>query len=533
LRPVEAHDVDPYDIAAVTADRTAAAELLTILHDEGVRHLFVNPGSHLAPVRAALAEADAAGLPHPSPVVCGHEHVALSAAHGHHVASGGSEAVMVHLDGGDLDLRAAIENAERDRIPVTIFSDAPGLTERSSRTPGKWTADPARDGDLNLMVRRAFQISRAEPRGLTHIVLTEHALGRAAGAPSRRLLPPRPSAPNMAALEEMAELLAAAESPAIVAGRVGRHLDAVRDLARLAETLGAPVIDFRYRVNLPPRHPLNASPEARDLLLGVDAILMLDVEAPCVSMLGPLPPQSWLLQIDTDCLKAAVPGWHCPVEIAITADTHIALPQLRALVADRLSPRQRQAQQRRRRVEASLQSTRDRWADLADGVGPEGRVDAVIAELDRALPDDAVVLEEAGPNAFAVLRQMERPPGQFFRRVATAPGWSIGAAFGASLARPAQPVVALCDGAAFEHGLPAAAFWSAHRERAPFLAVVVGEAPSDDALEAESDVVAVARAAGAAAEIVREPAEIPAAVERLLATTRDGVCAVLDARLLV
>src|SRR5215831_850354 len=78
--------------------RTAAAELVTMLQDEGISHLFVNPGMHAAPLREALTEAEAAGLPHPQPVLCVHEHVALSAAHGHFLVSGGPQAVMVHVE---------------------------------------------------------------------------------------------------------------------------------------------------------------------------------------------------------------------------------------------------------------------------------------------------------------------------------------------------------------------------------------------------------------------------------------------------
>jgi len=35
----------------------AAAELIAILADEGVRHLFINPGTDTAPVQEALAAA--------------------------------------------------------------------------------------------------------------------------------------------------------------------------------------------------------------------------------------------------------------------------------------------------------------------------------------------------------------------------------------------------------------------------------------------------------------------------------------------
>ncbi|HSR22752.1 MAG TPA: thiamine pyrophosphate-binding protein, partial [Candidatus Eisenbacteria bacterium] len=101
--------------------RTAAAELVAILYDEGVGHLFVNPGMHTAPLRQALAEATAAGTPHPEPVLCVHEQVALAAAHGHHLAGGTPQAVMVHVESGRLSAGGAVQNAQRDQVPVTIF----------------------------------------------------------------------------------------------------------------------------------------------------------------------------------------------------------------------------------------------------------------------------------------------------------------------------------------------------------------------------------------------------------------------------
>ena len=544
--------------------RTMAAELVTILYDEGVRHLFVNPVMHTAALRAALAEAEAAGLPNPQSVLCVHEHVALYAAHGHHLAGGAPQAVMVQVEGNQVDFGPVLENAVRDRVPFILFSGREEDTASSNGSRpapfgptvcGKWAADLSQ-GDLGTLVRRAAQIARAEPGGLTYVALRRDALADPAGVPSRRLASPRLPTPDPAALDEMAELLATADSPVIIAGRVGRNPSAVHDLALLAETLGAPVIDIRSRVNLPPGHPLNAAMEAPDLLAAADAILMLDVEVPCPPGLGSLPPHAWVLQIDAECLKTNLFRWTCPVEIAVTADTGLTLAPLRTLLADRLTIRQRQVQERRERVERILRARRESWRARAVSAEPDDMADAMMAELQRALPEDAVVLEEAHASRGAALRQMERWPGHFFRSTAKSPGWSIGAAMGARLARPSQPVVAVCDDTAFAYGLPTAAFWSAHRAGAPFLAVVLNRAPSPTPRPAtrqtrpsrqtrqtrstsrrttdtglDSEVVAMARACGADAAVVTHPFQVAAAVERLLATTRDGLCAVLDARL--
>jgi acetolactate synthase-1/2/3 large subunit len=332
----------------------------------------------------------------------------------------------------------------------------------------------------------------------------------------------------------MAALLATAEWPLIIAGRVGRHVASVQHLARLAEALGAPVVDIRNNVNLPPDHPLNAGRDARDLLERADAILLLDVDVPCVPGLGALPKRAWLLQIDIDCLKADWPGWTVPVEIAVTADTELALPQLVTLLGDRLDARRRRVHERRGRLERSLRAVHESWRERAASRAPEDRADAILAEIDRWLPDDAIIVEEVVVGFGPTIRQLHRQPGHLFRGRTPCPGWSIDAALGAQLARPGQSVVALCDDAAFAAALPSAAFWSAHRAEAPFLTVVLdrldSRSPADGAGGAQ-DVAAIARDSGAEVAVVSSPGQVAETLERLLAATRDGVCTVLDIRL--
>ena len=531
--------------------RTAATELVTILADEGISHLFVNPGMHTAPLREALTEADVAGLPHPQPVLCVHEHVALSAAHGHYLVSGAPQAVMVHVESGRLKMEIVAEHAQRCRVPVTVFYgntgswdgmelQPPRLPLPVTPEPGllastcKWAADLTHGGDPGTLVRRALQIARSEPAGLSRVALPVEQLGRPSGPPSRRLPPPRPPAPDLAALDEMASLLAAAEWPLIIAGRVGRHVASVQHLARLAEALGAPVVDVRSNVNLPPYHPLYAGRDARDLVERADAILLLDVDVPGVPGLGPLPERAWLLQIDLDCVKALWPGWNRPVEVAINADTELALPQLLTLLGDRLGNRHRRVQDRRARVARSVRAIHESWRERAASSQPEHRGDAILAEINRWLPEDSLIVEEVVVGLGSTIRQLHRQPGHLFRGCTPTPGWSIEAALGAQLGRPAQPIVALCDDAAFASAMPSAAFWSAHRARAPFLTVVLDSRDSrvpGDGVDGELDVAAMASASGAEVAVVSRPGQVAQALEGLLAATRDGMCTVMDVRL--
>ena len=56
--------------------------------------------------------------------------------------------------------------------------------------------------------------------------------------------------------------------------------------------------------------------------------------------------------------------------------------------------------------------------------------------LNRVLPADAIVLEEAVTNRPAVLRQIVREPGGYYATGSPALGWAVAGAMGVKLARP-------------------------------------------------------------------------------------------------
>src|SRR5258708_17364527 len=214
----------------------AAADLVARLADEGVQHLFINPRTDTAPVQEALAAARAAGAPRPESVLCIHEHVALSAAIGHHMASGRPQAVMVHVDAGTLNLGGAIHNAQRNRVPVVVFAgrapytadvevrghrdspihwqqeqlDQPGVM----RPFGKWNIEVPRGRELAPIVRRAFQVVQSDPRGPAYVMLPREALMEpGAGSLPAPLRPPAPPRPDPAAPAALADAPAGARPP--------------------------------------------------------------------------------------------------------------------------------------------------------------------------------------------------------------------------------------------------------------------------------------------------------------------------------
>src|SRR5579875_2547520 len=538
----------------------AASELVATLADEGVQHLFINPGTDTAPVQEALAAARVGSLPAPRTVLCTHEFVALSAAVGHYFASGTPQAVMVHVDAGTLNLGGAVHNAQRNQVPVVVFAgrapyateaDVPGHRDRpihwqqeqadqqaTLRAYGKWAMEVPRGREMGRIVRRAFQVARSEPRGLGYVMLPREALMEPPGAASRRLTVPRPAAPDPPGLADPPRCRADAPRPVVVTGRTGARPEAVTALAELAELLGCPVLDQRDRFNFPPGHPLWAAGETA-LLREAGVVLVLDAEVPWIPAVGAPPPTATVLQIDLDCVKVTMPSWAYPVDLALTADSSLALPLLTAEL---------------RELAGRLDRLRERWAEAARSAEPADAADAMLAALNRALPPEAIVCEEAVTNRPAVTRQITRDPDHLYSSGAPSLGWALPGAMGVRLARPDAPVVAVCGDGSFNFSVPTAAIWSAQRAGAPFLAVILdnrayrasrlpvqqlfpagaaeaeGRFPETD-LSPAPDYLQLARAYGGDGEVVRDPKEMAGAVERGLALVETGRCAVLDVEL--
>lgn len=555
----------------------AAADLIALLADEGVADFFINPGTDSAPIQEALAAARAAGTPSPRAVLCVHESVALAAAIGHHMVSARPQAVMVHVDAGTLNLGCQLHNAQRNGTPVVVFA---GRTPYSSavdvrghrdthihwqqeqldqpavmRNYAKWHMEVPRGRELAPIVRRAFQVAQSSPPGPPYVMLPREALMEPGGLALQRRLPPAvPPGPDPAALGRLAGILVAGQRVVIVTARTAADPAAATVLARIAEILGAPVIDQGDRANLPPGHPLHVTGDAAPLQ-DADTVLLLDSEVPWVpAQLAP-PATARVVQIDADPVKPSMPLWSYPVEIALTADTRVALLLLEQTLLRLANDELREKWSTRRgAVESQVAQRRREAARRAESDSDADAPDAMLAALGGALPDDAVVVREAVTNRPAVARQVRRPPGQLFDTGAPALGWALGGAFGIKLARPHAPVVAICGDGSFNFGVPTAALWSAHRYGAPFVTVVLnnhsylasktpvtelypqGISVRDNdfpetRLTPETDYAALARACGGSGRDVHTPAQMCEAIGWALGEAGQGRCAVLDVRL--
>ena len=101
---------------------SAAHYFLEGLVDLGVDYIFANLGTDHVSLIEEMARWDQQGRKHPEMILCPHEVVAVHMAGGYALATGRSQAVLVHVDAGTANACMAIQNLFRYRLPVMLFA---------------------------------------------------------------------------------------------------------------------------------------------------------------------------------------------------------------------------------------------------------------------------------------------------------------------------------------------------------------------------------------------------------------------------
>src|SRR5467141_1019856 len=244
---------------------TGRSAFLALLKDEGITHLFGNPGTTELPIMHALKE-------HPdlTYVMAMQESLVVAIADGFSRASGRLVACNVHVAPGLGNAMGSLYNASFTGTPMILTAgqqeQGHGLTEPLLYGPlvqmaeplVKWAVEVTRLEDLPRIVHRAAKVATTPPTGPVFISLPGDILDAEApldiGKPTRVQTDVRPSD---AALERLAERLLAAANPVLIAGHELATRDGLKEAAELAEVLGAPVYQqtVAYAAHFPSEHP--------------------------------------------------------------------------------------------------------------------------------------------------------------------------------------------------------------------------------------------------------------------------------------
>ncbi|MDQ6607942.1 MAG: thiamine pyrophosphate-binding protein [Actinomycetota bacterium] len=370
--------------------------------------------------------------------------------------------------------------------------------------------------------------------------------------PAHRRLPPlAPPEPNVNAVKAVVDLLAGAQRPAIIAGRgavlAGAGVDAARELERLGAIIGAVLVTSAPANGLFAGLPYAlgisggfAAPFAAELLPQADVVLVFGASVnhwttKHGALIGPA---ANVVQIDLD--PGAI-GRHRPVDLAVIGDARAAATAL----ADELI-RRGHVNLGFRTPEIERQIAARRWPHVPyEDAGTEAWIDprTLSITLDLLLPKDRSVAVDSGHFLGYPSMYLEVPDARswVFPNGFQAVGLGLGNAIGAAIAHPDRTTVAaIGDGGAF---MALAEIETAARLGLGNLVVVI----YDDAAYGaevhhfepmghdvsrvrfpETDLAAIAGAAGCNAATVRNPEDLRIVTEWL--AEQDGRPLVLDAK---
>jgi benzoylformate decarboxylase len=459
---------------------TGRSAFLALLKDEGVTHLFGNPGTTELPIMHALQE-----HPELTYVMAMQESVVVSIADGFSRASGHLVACNVHVAPGLGNAMGSLYSAKFTGTPMILTAgqqeQGHGLKEpmlydplvRLAEPLVKWAIEVTRLEDLPRIVRRAAKVATTPPTGPVFISLPGDILNAQAdldlGQRSRIDARVRPSDE---ALQALARRLLQAERPVIIAGDELVKSDALAEAAALAQALGCPA----YQQSVPyGAHFLSESPcymgaltrsqpQVRKLLGEYDLVIVLGADPLRMSVhneLEPLPEGMPIVQVglvDWDIAK------NYPAEIALKADVKETLKALIPLLPpSRKEPPKENWSARRRTLAESISKNKDRQP-----IDP----DWLALQVIEALPPNAILVDEgltASRHVQALLPYRDRYG--YHSLASGGIGWGLPGAVGASLANPERPVVCFTgDGSAM---YTFQALWTAAHHKLPLTVVIV------------------------------------------------------------
>ena len=476
----------------MTTRLSGRSAFLALLQDEGITHLFGNPGTTELPIMHALAE-------HPSLtyVMAMQESVVVSMADGFSRASGQLVAANVHVAPGLGNAMGALFGAKFTRTPMILTAgqqeQGHGLREpllydslvRMAEPLVKWAIEVTRLEDLPRIVRRAAKIARTPPMGPVFISLPGDILNAEAELDlGARTDIDSAVRPNDNALMRLAQRILAAKRPVMIVGDELVSSNALAEAAEFAQTIGCPVLQqtIPFGAHFPSEHPCfigalsRSQPKVRQVLSAYDLLIAFGTDPLRMSVdspVDPLPDGMPIVQvglIDWDI------GKNYPVEIAIRADVRETFSALTSLLQEAGGATLAETAARRieaiatdnwsARRRALVQTIETKSAQLP--IDP----DWLLLKTVEALPQNAIFVEEAltaAPLVPALLPYRDRYG--FHGLASGGIGWGLPGAVGASLANPGRPVVCFTgDGSAM---YTIQALWTAAHHRLPVNVVLI------------------------------------------------------------
>jgi benzoylformate decarboxylase len=452
------------------AGNTVALETFEVLRRFGVDRAFGNPGS--TEMHMFVYWPDDLDY-----VLALQEASVVAMADGYAQRSGRPGFVNVHTAAGLGNAMGSVVSAARNNTPLLITAgqqtramlptDPYLCSPRSTLLPVphvKWADEPARAADVPAAIARALLTALTPPRGPVFVSIPEDDWSRhAEPVPPHNVVPVLGADPD--AIGRFAQVLAAAQRPAIVVGQAADASGAAAEIVTLAERLNAGVYEAPQssRFSFPQRHPLfqgflaASRQKVVQALDGHDVILVIGAHVFTyhVHTEGPfLPPGAQVLHLTDDPALA----FCAPVGETVICSLDEGV---RALTAFASATNSTPPSPWKRPDPAPLQAPLE--------------ASALTHLLSELLPDTAVVFEEA-PSYRDIVRTHLRMKiaGKYHNSFSGGLGWALPAAVGGSLADRNSRTVCIVGDGSMMYSIQA--LWTAAQHQLPLTVVVYNNA---------------------------------------------------------
>jgi benzoylformate decarboxylase len=449
---------------------TVKQATLDLLRAFGIKKVFGNPGSTELPFLS--------DWPDDIDYVLGlQEASVIGMADGYAQATRNAGFVNLHSAAGVGNALGNVYTAHRNHTPLVITAGQQARSilplqaflyaERASEFPRpyvKYSVEPARAEDVPAAIARAYYVAMQPPCGPTFVSIPIDDWAQPAQPIEARSIS-RELTPDPEAMRALAAALSNSQRPALVVGPAVDRARAVDLMVEVAEKARAAVwvSPFSARSSFPERHPqfagfLHASPaQLSDALRNHDLVVVIGAPVFTFHVEGHasiFDGSTSLFQITDDPTSAAV----MPVGASIIATMQPALAMLRDLLP-----------------ETARALPAGRVLPPAPQPSEPIPVDFLLHALSVAMPDDAVLVEEAPSHRPAMQRFLPmRGQDSFFTMASGGLGWSLPASVGIALGSPERRTVCLIGDGSAMYSIQA--LWTAAQRKLPLTVVVINNA---------------------------------------------------------
>jgi acetolactate synthase-1/2/3 large subunit len=447
---------------------SGAEILVRDFEENNIKHVFGIPGGPILPLYDRLRASKAVRT-----VLVRHEGAGSFMADAYAKVSGRTGVCMSTMGPGADNMTIGVATAMSDSSPILAITGqlstnllGKGYQQETDHVGlfkpiTKWSTQVLRAETLPAIMRTALCVARDGRPGPVHLDIPKDVLQATVETTDEEfsLLPETSTvSPKLDSVNKAVASLARSKRPVILAGGGLITANASNQLTELAKMLSIPVVtsyNGRGAISEHEEESLGRAgefslPIPRRTLSSADLIITLGYRFTDVSTEGWKPSkEANIIQVDIDVREL---GKNCKVDLPIHADVGLFLDALLSkLRAEKLAEKLSRADWLKQCATALTEwrkNYQERMTSKARPIKPQ----RVIHEINKRLPDDAVIASGAGRSKMwaATLIPIRRPRSWVHSGGYAVMGYALCGAIGAKFAEPQKPVFAIDGDGAFQ-----------------------------------------------------------------------------------